>query len=221
MAEEVALQQVGRHRSGVDGDERPLGPARVVVDRLGHQLLAGAALAQDQDVALGRRGELDQVVDLLHRLALADQVVEPEALAELLLQVPVLGGEPPLVQPLADGEHHLFVLERLGDVVEGPLAHRLDGALDRGEGGDHHHHQVGIAPADLAQHLHAVHAGEHEVEEDEVDLLPLQDRQPLLAGGGGERRVPLLADEHGQDVLENLFVVDDQDVHAVVTGAAP
>ena len=44
---------------------------------------------------------------------------------------------------------------------------------------------------------------------------------PLLAGGGGERRVPLLADEHGQDVLENLFVVDDQDVHAVVTGASP
>ena len=62
----------------------PCGAARVVVDGLGHQLLAGAALAQDQDVALGRRGELDQLVDLLHRLALADDVVEAEALAELL-----------------------------------------------------------------------------------------------------------------------------------------
>ena len=29
-------------------------------------------------------------------------------------------------------------------------------------------------------------------------------------------RVPLLADEHGQDVLEDLLVVDDQDVHAEV-----
>ena len=40
---------------------------------------------------------------------------------------------------------------------------------------------VGIALADLAQHLHAVHAGQHEVEQDEVDLLALEHRQPLLA----------------------------------------
>ena len=80
---------------------------------------------------------------------------------------------------------------------------------------------VGVALADLAQHLHAVDAGEHQVEEDEIDLLALQDREPLLAGAGDERRVPLLADEHGQDVLQNLFVVDDEDIHAVQRGRAP
>ncbi len=158
---------------------------RVVVDGLGHQLLARAALAEHEDVALRRRREPDELEDLLHRLALADDVVEGEALPELLLERAVLGREPPLLQPLADGEQHLLVLERLGDVVERPLAHGLDGALDRRVGGDDHHHQVGVVLADLPQHLQAVHAGEHEVEQDQVDLLALQHGERLLAGGGG------------------------------------
>ncbi len=33
-----------------------------------------------------------------------------------------------------------------------------------------------------------------------------------------QRRVPILADEHRQDVLEDLLVVDDQDVHTGATG---
>ena len=52
VAEQLALQQARRQGGAVDLDERLARPRAVLVDRLGQQLLAGAALAADQH---GRR----------------------------------------------------------------------------------------------------------------------------------------------------------------------
>ena len=52
VAEQLAFQQGLGNGGAVDGQERPGGPAAVLVDGPGDQLLAGAALAQDQH---GRR----------------------------------------------------------------------------------------------------------------------------------------------------------------------
>ena len=55
------------------------------------------------------------------------------------------------------------------------------------------------------------HAGQHEVEQHEVDLLALEHVERLLAGAAPRRvRVPLLAEQRGEDVLEDLLVVDDR-----------
>ena len=157
---------------------------------------------------------LDEIEHLLDRLRLADDAVEPEAAVELLLERAVLGLELAPLEALADGEADLLVLERLRDVVEGALLHGVDGALDRRERGDHHHHQVGVVLADLPEDLHAGEAGQHEVEQDEVDLLALEQGQRLLAGARHDRLVALLAHQRGEDVLEDLLVVDDEDAHA-------
>ena len=47
MAEQLAFDQVARDRRHVDGDERPVAPLAVVVQRPRHQLLAGAGFAGD------------------------------------------------------------------------------------------------------------------------------------------------------------------------------
>ena len=47
------------------------------------------------------------------------------------------------------------------------------------------------------QDLHAGDAGQHEVEQDEVDLLALEQRQRLLAGARHDRFVALLAHQRG------------------------
>ena len=49
VAEEVRLEEVGRERAGVNGDERARGARREPVERLRDELLAGAALAGDED----------------------------------------------------------------------------------------------------------------------------------------------------------------------------
>src|SRR6202012_3314360 len=55
VAEQLALEQLGRDRRAVDRDERPAGALAGGVDRARHQLLAGAALAGDQDRRQRRR----------------------------------------------------------------------------------------------------------------------------------------------------------------------
>ena len=55
VAEELALDESSGQRGAVDLDERPRRRGAVHVDRARHQLLAGAALAGDQDPARARR----------------------------------------------------------------------------------------------------------------------------------------------------------------------
>ena len=76
VAEQVRLEQVGRQVAGVDGDERAIRPRGVLVQRPRDQLLAGTAFAVDQDGGAARRGLDDQVEDLPHARAPADDLAE-------------------------------------------------------------------------------------------------------------------------------------------------
>ena len=62
VAEELALDEVGGDRAAVDRDHRPRAAPAERVHGLGDQLLAGAALAQDQDrgARSARRGRSDR-----------------------------------------------------------------------------------------------------------------------------------------------------------------
>ena len=67
VAEQLRLDQLLGNRGAVDLHE-PLAAAQAVaVDRARDQLLAGAALAEQQDGGVGRRGALDRVPDLPQR----------------------------------------------------------------------------------------------------------------------------------------------------------
>ena len=76
MAEQLALEQRLGQRGAVDRDEGGRGPRAVAMDRVRRELLARAALAQDQDRRLRGRDPRDELVDLAHRRALADHVGE-------------------------------------------------------------------------------------------------------------------------------------------------
>ena len=54
VAEQLALEDALREAAGVDGDQRLPGAGRQSVQPPGHHLLAGAVLAGDQHVGLGR-----------------------------------------------------------------------------------------------------------------------------------------------------------------------
>ena len=64
VAEHLALEEGRGDAAEVHLDERPVLAPAVAVDRLGHQLLAGAALAGDQHRGVGRRHAADQLEDL-------------------------------------------------------------------------------------------------------------------------------------------------------------
>ena len=155
-------------------------------------------------------GQADELEDLPHALGLADDAAEAEAARQLLLQPPVLLGQAARLRALLDGQEDFLVLERLRDVVERAVAHRLDRALDRGVRGDDHDHGVGIPPADVAQNLEAGAVGQHQVEEHDVVRLRLERGESAGAVRSGRHLPPFPLEERREDVADDLLVVDDE-----------
>ena len=80
VAEQLALQQVGRHRAAVDDQERLVAARAAVVNRLGGDLLAGAGLALQQDGGLAARRLAEHVEHRLHGGRAPDHA--PEAIVD-------------------------------------------------------------------------------------------------------------------------------------------
>ena len=66
MPEQFALDQPGAEGRQANRQERAVPPGAVAMDGAGHQLLARAALASDQNGNVGRRHQGDLLEQLLH-----------------------------------------------------------------------------------------------------------------------------------------------------------
>src|SRR5215468_394199 len=193
---------------------RPFLLARApVVDGPGDQLLAGAALALDEDGGAGVADRLHQLEDRPHLGRLPDEVLELALDAELLLQDAGAVLQLLPLQRLGDGEAHLVdVGEGLGEVVVGAGLHRLDGRLHRGEGGHHHHLHVGSR---LLHGLEQVHPGQvrhPDVQHRHVDGGILGGRKAFHGVVDGDDGVTLSLKYLGDCAEDDLVVVDHQDL---------
>jgi hypothetical protein len=192
------------------------GPGRrpLRAGRARDQLLARAALAEEQHGRVGRGDGLDDREDLAHGARLADDALEAAGGLEGLLERAVAGQEPaPLDGAGGDQRHALRARERPGQVVVGAEAHGLHGGRDAAVGGHHDHRQVGPGPAHALEQLQAVHLGHVQVGEDAVDAggvgpergqgLGAAARRPDLEAG--------LAQQRRDGEQQRVVVVDDHD----------
>ena len=88
------------------------------------------------------------------------------------------------ILPLAGVPHEraqLVVVEVLGDVVVGAVLHGLHGGFDLVDRRDHDDFDQAVVLLDDPQHLEAADAGQPDVEQDEVDVLPVEDGQRRFA----------------------------------------
>ncbi len=147
MTEELAFEQRLRKGGAVDRHEGLVAARAVAVDGLGHELLAGAALPQDEHGGVGPGDAGDELVDLLHGTALAHHAV----LELRRLQAPVLAH-----QPL----HVADVVERRGQ-DGGHRAHQPQVVLGKPHPGragvhvEHPQHPVEQAQGSAGQRLDA------------------------------------------------------------------
>ena len=81
VAEQLVLQQGLGDRRAVDGDEGALGAGGELVQRAAHQLLAGAALAEEQHGGVGAGRPLHRQHGLLERRILTEHARQAEARA--------------------------------------------------------------------------------------------------------------------------------------------
>ena len=133
--------------------------------------------------------------------------VEPEVVLEARAELGRLVLERPPVERTADDEHELVDLERLGQVVLGPLVHRADGGLDLGERRHEHHDELGVVLARALQELDPVHAGHPQVGHQDVRRRLLDARETRGAVLGQDDVEALVAQERGQAAPRARFVV--------------
>ena len=149
VAEELALEQLPRERGAVDGDERPRGARREVVDRLGDELLARPARALDEDGRLRGGGLADDIEEPLHRGRGADDVLEAVAGVEAALQVAVLALQVAGAEGSLEDEVELVEVDGLREEVLRTELHCLDRGLDRPVGGEEDADRGGVLLANL------------------------------------------------------------------------
>src|ERR1041385_7643006 len=199
------LRDVGVHRPAQHG--------RVVPPHLLHQLLA----AQHRAVGLE---QCPEQIELLrtepHRRSstahLADRGVDLD-LPEPGRRARRAGGTGPPEQRLDAGQE-LEHPERLGDVVVGAEPESADLVLllpPRRE----HQHRGAVAPvAHRLEHPETVHAGDHEIEDDEVEPARFERREAGRPVGGDLHAVALDFEVVAEAESEVGVVLDDEYRHA-------
>ena len=115
---------------------------------------------------------------------------------------------PPQQRPHAAPE--LADRERLRDVVvraELEPEHLVELVV---AGGEHHDRDAALRPQALA-HLEPVEPRQHHVEDDEIDRLGIEARERLVAVARLDDAVSVPLERIGQELLDGLLVVDEQD----------
>jgi hypothetical protein len=79
MPEQLGFEEVLGDRAQVDRDHDIVGAARAAVKLARDELLAGAVLAEDQDIGLGRPGPVDQRIDRRIAAEVPSRGVSPPA----------------------------------------------------------------------------------------------------------------------------------------------
>ncbi len=158
MAEQFALDQAVGKRLAVDRNERPFRAIAPVMQHTRHQLLAGAALPFNHRRGARRRDTPDHCHQLTALRALGDKSRRRTRHVELLPEPVILAPETGHLERARHDRDQLFIVERLGDVIERALPHCGNGAADAGIASQHHHRHIGPAATDFPQQLETVGA---------------------------------------------------------------
>ena len=155
VAEQLALEHRLGDAARVHRHHRPAGSRRQRVDRLSDEPFAGAVLARDEDVRIGRRRPLDELDNRLHRGRSRDQrrrAVEAQAGGAFeLAPAPQCAAELDL-RP-HDGEQPRVVPRLLHEIMRAP-AHRFYRDADACPGGEHDDRKrrvLGVQPRQQVQ----------------------------------------------------------------------
>ena len=213
MAEELVLEQGFRDGRAVDGDEGALRPRRELMDGTGEQLLAGAALPQDEHGGVGRRHALDLEQRLLESFARAHEPRQGHALLQLLLEEKRAPLEPAPIQGAVHQDQEVIGVDRLGQKVGSPLANGAHRILDRAKRG--HDDHVGLRPGLQrgGKHVEAAAGRELQIGEDHAEGGPGERAFGLVGVGAGLNRKPAGLQGPGQRVAKRLLVFDEKHVN--------
>ncbi len=211
VAKELRLEQRIGERRAAQLDERALGAPAHPVDGLGQEVLAGAAVAGQEDGAPALGHLLRTVEGGPHRRVIADDAERGhDAGAARGFGLGLLEEPGPLHRATQRVEERLDV-DRLLDEVVGAALHRVDRGVDRRIGGHHHDPGRGGGGAHVVEEGQAVEARHPEIGEHDRRLHGADQLESAEGVLRGDDLVALSTQQPGQRRAGPRLVVDDQD----------
>ncbi len=214
VAEQLRLDQVLGDGRTVDLDERGLGTLAVVVDRVGDELLAGPVFAFDEDVRVAAGDVLDELEQILHPLALADDVRELELVLELLFQLQVLGLQVLPLNRLPEQGQDPVGFDRLLEEVGGARLDRIHRLRNRAVAGDDDHFDVGLQLLEPLEQVESVHVRQHHIGDYRIRSPGLEDLVAPRTNEGRPHLVALMLEQDLQPLGHRRLVVNHE--HALL-----
>ena len=210
VAEQLAFQQRRRQGRAIAGQQGPIFAGTEAVEGAHHHLLAGAALAGDQDGPLAGRDALDDRKDVLHRPAFADDPLEALVDLQFAPQENVFAHQRGSLPDFAEDQLELIGRERLAEVVGGALLHCFDGRIHGGMAGDDDHLGGDAGGLDFSEDLQPVHARHLQVQEDQVEVAGEGRLQAGLGVLAALHLVPVRGENPLTGYADHAIVVDQQ-----------
>ena len=218
VAEQLAFEQLGRDRRGVEGDKRFGGARRLAVQGPRDQFLAGAGLAGDQHRQRRLREAADGAEQRAHGGSVADQGVGILQRRGQCISS-VVDGRLARPERACGKRHRLVEVERFRQEFVRATAERAGGAGDVGIGTHHDHRQLRRTRLELVEQHQTVVAGHAHVGEQQVRRAAFAQRGQRI-GGVAEvvDAITGLTQRGHQHEAHAALVVDDPDdrwVHAL------
>src|SRR5579863_7058645 len=207
VPEQLRFDQLFGNCGAIHFDEGHGGSRTTGVKRARDELFARTAFAIDEDAAVGRRGQRDLLAQGLHRNADAENLVP---LLEFGPQAAIFGFEAQVLERVAQHERDFVDRERLFDEVEGAQLGRADGGFNVAVSGNHHRDGRVLAGLNAFEGFEAIHLGQPDVEEHEIEAALVEQSEAFLGGGRGDDLESFVTQERAQRFADSAFVVDDQ-----------
>ena len=207
VTEEFGFEEAFRNRSTVDLDQFAIGAWAVAVQQLGHQLLAGTALALYQDGGAGIGHALGGGQEAAHAGADGNDIAGT-ARTELAI-FPFQRLE---TKEAVEFEQEQFNPERFGQVIVGAGLHRPHCRLDGSLPGHQQHRTLGLTLGQKFKEGVPIEIGEAYIEKGNCETAMLDDIDSLLPIFGDTDKVALVEKSLNQHFAVQRVVLDQQQI---------
>jgi len=180
------------------------------VKRASDELLAGAALAGDEDGGVGVGDAADHRRHLANRRARADDRRNRRRDIHRRAQATDFAVDREVIERALQRDDERVELHRLGQIVVGARPHRFDRGVVGTHARQHDGEQVGVAHAQLVAELDARQPRHLDVRDDDIDIVVPHPFEAL--GGGGDRMTrDLSARQTFAQQLTRIFIIIDEE----------
>ena len=207
MPEQLAFDEFFGDGGAVHRDHGRIGAPAPGVQGAGGEFLARAVFPGEQypHVRGGDAGQ--QFLEFEHDRGLADEFV---LFGQNGTEHLIFTAQGARFKGAGRDDDDLFQRKGLFDEIVGPLLDGAYGGLDGSVPRDHHDGQIGMVPLEACLRGEAVHAGQPDVEENEIRAFRVGDLKPFLGGGGLKHFVPFVLQNAPEREPDGFLVVDDQ-----------